>query len=128
MSGEVEAMTPVLWRTNPVTSSSLSANTCLRSITPSPFVSERMAMVSSGSRACDCGFRELVSRHAAVFGIRRPFGYSGVSDTHNRPFSSQSMFIALAMSGSAATRLRSNSGCTSSFAAALAGAVGPPSG
>ena len=65
----------------------------------------------------------------SVFGQpRRPLGYSGVSETHRRPFSSQSMFIALLISGSAATSVRSNSGCTSIFAAALAGAVGPPSG
>ena len=84
-------------------------------------------MVSSGSRVCRAGRSEPLSFHGSVFGTRRPFGYSGVSETHSRPFSSQSRFIAFWMSGSAATSVRSNSGCTSIFAAALAGAVGPPS-
>ncbi len=121
-------MTPVLWKTKPVTSSSLSAKTCLRSITPSPFVSERIEMVSSGSRACARRLERAVSFHGGVFGTRRPLGYSGVSETHSRPFSSQSMFIALAMSGSAATSVRLNSGCTSIFAAAFAGRGRPAFG
>ena len=93
MSGDVAAMTPERWNTNPVTSSSLSANTCLRSITPSPFVSERIEIVSSGSRSCRRRSDPL-SFHGSVFGSLRPLGYSGVSETHKRPRSSQSMFIA----------------------------------
>ena len=73
------------------------------------------------------GCSDPLSFHGSVFGTLRPLGYSGVSETQSRPRSSQSMFIAFVISGSAATSVRSKSGCTSIFAAALAGAVGPPS-
>jgi hypothetical protein len=85
-------------------------------------------MRSSGSRSTFAPRREPESFHGAVLGTRRPLGYSGVSQTQRRPFSSQSRFMTLLMSGSEATRLTLNSGCTSSLAAAFDGAVGPPAG
>ena len=95
-----------------------------------------MEMRSSGSRSgVVCGaWREPESRHGAraelagLLGLRRPLGYSGVSQTQRRPRSSQSRFMTLLMSGSEATRESLNSGWTSIFAAAFAGEVGPPSG
>ena len=75
--------------------------------------------MSSGSRSC-CRRSDPLSFHGSVFGSLRPLGYSGVSETHSRPRSSQSMFMALWIRGSAATSVRSNSGCTSIFPAALA--------
>ncbi len=60
--------------------------------------------------------------HAAAVGILGRF--RDPQAAASRPSRCSS---TLAMSGSAATSVRSNSGCTSIFAAALAGWVGPPS-
>ena len=81
-------------------------------------------MLSSGSRSC-AGFSEPLSFHVSTFCGRRPLGYSGVSATHRRPRSSQSMLITLWTSGSDATSDRVNSGWTSIRSVAFEGCVGP---
>src|ERR671913_60429 len=71
MSGAVAAITPFLWKTNPVTSSSLSAKTRRRSIIPSPLVSERIEIVSSGSRACRGSAFDVPQRVALLVGLEQ---------------------------------------------------------
>ena len=133
MSGAWATITPSLWNTSDVTNSSPSANTCFRSITPSPSVSSSHAMRSRAGRSSLSAVVPGVRTFHPAMGLSfllmvRPFGYSGVSATHRRPFVSQSMEMAFSTSGSEATKRMSNSGWTASFSAALAGALGPPSG
>ena len=76
---------------------------------PSPSLSVRIEMRSSGSR-CGIGLSEPASFHGAVFCVRRPLGYSGVSQAQSRPFSSQSTFLTVLISGYEATSQTLNSG------------------
>ena len=75
---------------------------------PSSSVSVRMEMRSMAGRSFVGGRTRKPESFQGVsfisdFASRRPFGYSGVSATHKRPAGSQSMFIGLLISGSAAT-------------------------